>query len=66
MKYANDLILTDYQRQVANEHESMKCYLQEGNLEGAFLRALTMQKKLDKLMERLNELKVWNLNTASS
>lgn len=56
-KYGNDLILTDLERQIDNEHASMKCYIREGKMEGAFLRALTMTKKLDRLMARLNELK---------
>lgn len=57
IRYANDLELTDIARQLVNEHGSMDCYLTAGNLDGAFLRALTMVKKLDALMERLNRIK---------
>lgn len=57
IQYANDLVLTDFERQIANEHKSMKCYLLAGDLDGAFLRARTLQVKLDKLMARLNEIK---------
>lgn len=57
IRYANDLEITELARQVRNEEASLQAHLQDGLLDGAFLRALTMTKKLDKLMERLNDIK---------
>jgi hypothetical protein len=57
MKYANDLILTDLAMRIKKEERSLAAYLTDGNLDGAFLRALSMLKDLDGLMERLNDIK---------
>lgn len=57
IRYGNDLELTDLARQITNEQGSMNAHLRDGNLDSVFLRALTMQKKLDKMMERLNDIK---------
>jgi hypothetical protein len=57
IRYGNDVVIADLERQLINEHKSMTEYLREGHLDAAFLRARTMQVKLDKLMDRLNELK---------
>jgi hypothetical protein len=58
VRYGNDLELTDLARQITNEQGSLNAHLRDGNLHSVFLRALTMQKKLDKLMERLNTLQL--------
>ena len=57
MKYANDLMLTDLARRLKALHQSMDAHMTDGNLDSAFLRALTMVKTLDGLMERLNDIK---------
>jgi hypothetical protein len=57
MKYANDLILTDLARRLKALHQSMDAHMTDGNLDSVFLRGLTMQKTLDGLMERLNDIK---------
>ena len=57
MKYANDLMLTDLARRLKNEHSSLDAYMTDGNLDAVFLRATTMQKTIEGLMWRLNDLK---------
>ena len=57
LRYANDLEITDLARKIRKEEKSMQIYLTNGQLDGAFLRALTMQTQLEKLMWRLNDLK---------
>jgi hypothetical protein len=57
IRYANDLLLTELSRQINAEMASMNTHLRDGYLDAAFLGARSMQKKLDKLMDRLNELK---------
>lgn len=57
MKYANDLLLTELGRRLKNEGSSLDAYLTDGNLDAAFLRARTMQKTIDGMMERLNDIK---------
>ena len=57
MRYANDLLLTDLARRIKNELSSLDAYMTDGNLDAAFLRARTMQRTLDGLMERLNDIK---------
>lgn len=61
VKYANDLLLTDLGRRLKNEMSSLDAYMTNGNLDGAFLRALTMLKTLDGMMERLNDIKYGRL-----
>jgi hypothetical protein len=38
-------------------HQSMDAHMTDGNLDSVFLRGLTMQKTLDGLLERLNDIK---------
>ena len=57
IKYGNDILLTELARRVRNEEKSMQQYILDGQLDAAFLRARTMQRTLDGLMERLNDLK---------
>ena len=57
IKYANDLEITELARRIRNEEKSMQVYLTNGQLDGAFLRALTMHTQLEKLMWRLNDIK---------
>jgi hypothetical protein len=56
-RYANDLLLTDLARRISNEHAALQTLLTNGHLGVAFLRALDMQKNLNGLMERMNDLK---------
>lgn len=60
VKYANDILLTELALRVKNEGKSLQAYLQDGLLDGAFLRARLLQKHLDGLMERLNDLRYRN------
>lgn len=55
--YGNDPALSDYSSRADASLKSMKEHLRAGNLDGAFLMARLTQKRLDKLMERVNELK---------
>lgn len=57
IRYANDLEITDSARQITNQLASLNAHLRDGYLDAAFLSALRMQKKLDVLMERLNDIK---------
>lgn len=57
MKYANDLLLTDLARRLKALHQSMDAHMTDGNLDSVFLRAMTMQKTIEGLMERLNDIK---------
>jgi hypothetical protein len=57
VKYANDLMLTDLGRRLKALHQSMDAHMTDGNLDSAFLRATTMQKTLEGLMWRLNDIK---------
>ena len=57
MKYANDLMLTDLARRLKALHQSMDAHMTDGNLDSVFLRAMTMQKTLEGLMWRLNDIK---------
>lgn len=54
----NDVELTELAMQAGKELGSMNEYLRNGNLHAAFLRAHTMQAKLEKLKERLNEIQL--------
>lgn len=56
VRYANDLLLTDLVRRLNAEHKSFGHHLTDGNLHAAFLRCLTMQKQLDGIMYRLNDI----------
>lgn len=58
VRYGNDLESTELAREITKETSSLNAHLRDGNLHSVFLRALTMQKKLDKLMERLNTLQL--------
>jgi hypothetical protein len=57
MKYANDLLLTDLARRLKNELSSLDAYMTDGNLDAAFLRAMTLQRTVEGLMWRLNDIK---------
>jgi hypothetical protein len=57
VKYANDLLLTDLAIRLKKEESSLNAYLTDGNLDAAFLRAMTLQKTVEGLMWRLNDLK---------
>ena len=57
IRYANDLLITELAIQAGKELQSMNEYLRDGNLDGAFLRANAATTKLEKLKERLNDIK---------
>ena len=57
IRYGNDVELSDLARQIHNWERSLQAHIMEGNLHGAFLRAHEMQAKIEKLKERLNDLK---------
>ena len=57
VRYANDIELTELARQITNELQAMNASLRDGYLDNAFLRAHTMEAKLDKIKQRLNDIK---------
>lgn len=61
IRYANDLELTELARQITNEQAALNASLRDGYLDNAFLRAHAMGTKLEKLKERLNEIKYQNV-----
>lgn len=52
-----DVMLYELALRIRAEHRSLQTYLDEDRLDGAFLRARSLQKTLDGMMERLNDLK---------
>ena len=57
IRYGNDILLTEFAREAEAQFKSMKEYLRDGHLDGAFLRAMQAQEKLEKFMWRLNDIK---------
>ena len=61
LKYANDLLLTDLARRLTNEMKDLNNLLTNGRLDAAFTLAKIMDKDLEGLMWRLNDIKYGRL-----
>ena len=57
MRYANDLMLTDIARRLTNDMADLNHLLTNGRLDSAFLIAHEMERRLDSLKERLNDIR---------
>jgi hypothetical protein len=58
IRYGNDVELTELAIQITKETASLNAHLRDGNLHSVFLRAHTMEAKLEKLKERLNQIQL--------
>lgn len=57
VKYANDMMLTDIARRLTNDMADLNHLLTNGRLDSAFLIAHEMERRLESLKERLNDIK---------
>jgi hypothetical protein len=57
IKYANDLLLTDFARRITNEWAEVNALLTNGDLNGAAKKALAMDMDMMGFIHRLNDIR---------